>query len=291
MQNKFVNPVDPSKQPSRPAFRRSEDIPEALRADTTPTIDTPQIRGFHPRHGLLWGTVLCSASALGLLVWQQTHLSIVLPSVSDRSPATPAVTGLQNSTESLRQSQPLPPATPTPNQPAPPLLGHFPYAEAPASSLQAIVSDGSIKLRQPAAAQFLAMVKAANAQGVPIRPISGFRSVAEQERVFFDIKAERGQPVRQRASVSAPPGHSEHHTGYAIDIGDGTRPATDLQVSFETTAAFRWLQQNAARFGFEMSFPRSSPQTVSYEPWHWRFVGDRHSLETFYRARTAHPKP
>jgi LAS superfamily LD-carboxypeptidase LdcB len=106
-------------------------------------------------------------------------------------------------------------------------LGHFPYAEAPASSLQAIVSDGSIKLRQPAAAQFLAMVKA----------------------------------------------------------------ATDLQVSFETTAAFRWLQQNAARFGFEMSFPRSSPQTVSYEPWHWRFVGDRHSLETFYRARTAHPKP
>jgi D-alanyl-D-alanine carboxypeptidase len=34
-----------------------------------------------------------------------------------------------------------------------------------------------------------------------------------------------------------------------------------------------------------MSFPKDNPQGVSYEPWHWRFVGDRQSLETFYKAK------
>lgn len=86
------------------------------------------------------------------------------------------------------------------------------------------------------------------------------------------------------------PGYSEHHTGYAIDIGDGARPDTHLSEAFEDTPAFRWLEKNAARFSFELSFPRHNPQGVSYEPWHWRFVGDRHSLQTFYRARQLTPR-
>ena len=89
----------------------------------------------------------------------------------------------------------------------------------------------------------------------------------------------------QRAAVSAPPGYSEHHTGYAIDIGDADVPATNLSPDFENTAAFKWLRENAAYFSFELSFPRDNPQNIMYEPWHWRFVGDRHSLETFYKAR------
>jgi D-alanyl-D-alanine carboxypeptidase len=28
---------------------------------------------------------------------------------------------------------------------------------------------------------------------------------------------------------------------------------------------------------------------VSYEPWHWRFVGDSDSLETFYKAKNIKP--
>ena len=49
-------------------------------------------------------------------------------------------------------------------------------------------------------------------------PISGFRSIEYQEKIFFNLKAERKQTAYDRALVSAPPGHSEHHTGYAIDI-------------------------------------------------------------------------
>lgn len=133
------------------------------------------------------------------------------------------------------------------------------------------------------------MVQAARAVGVILVPISGFRSVQQQQHVYFDIQAQRGQTVKQRAEVSAPPGYSEHHTGYAVDIGDGTTPATNLSPNFEKTRAFRWLNANAARFHFEMSFPKDNLQGVSYEPWHWRFVGDRHSLETFYKAKNLNP--
>ena len=106
-----------------------------------------------------------------------------------------------------------------------------------------------------------------------------------QNYLFFDVKEQRVQDATKRAEVSAPPGYSEHHTGYAIDIGDGKVPATDLSPKFANTAAFRWLEQNAPRYSFELSFPPDNPQGISYEPWHWRFVGDRESLETFYKAR------
>ncbi|HEY9618014.1 MAG TPA: D-alanyl-D-alanine carboxypeptidase family protein, partial [Microcoleaceae cyanobacterium] len=53
----------------------------------------------------------------------------------------------------------------------------------------------------------------------------------------------------------------------------------------EQTAAFQWLQANAAHYSFELSFPKDNRQGVSYEPWHWRYVGDIQSLKTFYRAR------
>lgn len=167
--------------------------------------------------------------------------------------------------------------------PADSLLGHIAYAEAPRNTLSPILPNGSILLRDAAAERFLAMVRAARAERVNLVPLSGFRSVDEQTYLFFTLKAKRSLSAQERAQVSAPPGYSEHHTGYAVDIGDGDRPNTDLETEFDETPAYRWLQANATRFGFELSFPEDNAQGVSYEPWHWRFVGDRHSLETFYK--------
>ena len=82
--------------------------------------------------------------------------------------------------------------------------------------------------------------------------------------------------------MSAPPGYSEHHTGYAVDFIDESRPETHVEESFETTLAYQWLEKNAAFFNFEMSFPKDNDSNVSFEPWHWRYVGDQDSLETFY---------
>ncbi|NEQ99037.1 MAG: D-alanyl-D-alanine carboxypeptidase family protein, partial [Cyanothece sp. SIO2G6] len=162
------------------------------------------------------------------------------------------------------------------------LLGHRRYDQAPEETLVPVVGDGSIRLRDTAAKSFTEMVNAARAQGIVLQPLSGFRSEEEQTYLFFEIKKSRRQSSQERATVSAPPGYSEHHTGYAIDIGDPNQPSTHLEQSFEETAAFKWLDENAAAYGFELSFEGGDDSTVVYEPWHWRYIGDRHSLETFY---------
>jgi D-alanyl-D-alanine carboxypeptidase len=239
-----------------------DDIPEALR-------DTPKIkrrRRFKPI--LLLGGLL-GLGAIALLV------GIFLPRPTPQSSAS---TSQPNPT----QTSPTPTATPQAT-----IFGHFSYPEAPASELQPISFNGRLKMRKAAAKQFQAMVAAARASGVNIVPISGFRSIDEQKHLFFDTKAQRGQSASERAKVSAPPGYSEHHTGYAVDIGDGNVPATNLSPRFENTAAFKWLVKNAPFYSFEISFPKNNPQGVSYEPWHWRFVGDSHSLETFYKAKNS----
>lgn len=241
-----------------------DDIPEAVRR-----ISTAKSSKSKSKSSLDLRWLIISLGVLILL-----SLAVFFRSISQSSPEV--------------VSSPTP--SPTPTIEAIPeaienILGHLPYEEAPESDLKAITSDGRIRLRSAAADKFKQMQAAARAEGIILTPISGFRSVAEQEYLFFQIKAQRNQETRKRAEVSAPPGYSEHHTGYAIDIGDGKAAATNLQESFENTAAFRWLEANAARYSFELSFPRDNPQGISYEPWHWRFVGDTHSLKTFFKAQ------
>ncbi len=189
------------------------------------------------------------------------------------------------------------PTSATPELPAPEeeeaeqLLGHFFYEEAPASDLIAVSADGRLTLRSTAAEKFQQMQSDAQRNGIHLVLISGFRSVEEQKYLFFEVKEQRAQDTTKRAEVSAPPRYSEHHTGYAIDIGDGNVPATHLSQKFENTAAFQWMQNNAARYSFELSFPRDNAQGIAYEPWHWRFVGDQESLETFYKSRSSTVKP
>jgi zinc D-Ala-D-Ala carboxypeptidase len=195
-----------------------------------------------------------------------------------------------NTTPSESASEVVLPATPSPVPLTKPettddLLGHLPYEEAPLQELKPISTDGRLQLRGPAAQAYRRMEASAKAAGVRLQPISAFRTVKEQNYLFFKVKEQRAQATAQRADVSAPPGHSEHHTGYAIDVSDAARPATNLNQSFEQTPTFKWLTANAARFSFELSFPKNNLQGVSYEPWHWRYVGDQPSLKTFYSAR------
>jgi D-alanyl-D-alanine carboxypeptidase len=253
-----------------------EDIPEALRENNVQvTVSGPRpSRAWMP---IVWGVVgLAIALLLGLIFNRQ-------PTLTD----DPLSAGFAPVIETVRRQAayagvPLPARSLGSDA----LLGHLPYQEADASSLRSVVADKSVMLRRAAAERFMEMVEAARRDRVYLRPISGFRTTDQQEYVFFSLKAEQGERTTQRAEVSAPPGYSEHHTGYAVDIGDRDQTDIDLDERFDKTDAFRWLQKNAGYYSFEMSFPRDNPQGIQYEPWHWRFVGDRDSLETFYKARS-----
>jgi len=261
-----------SEKPHKASARPADDIPEALR-DSFDSRNKPRKKLVF----LVGGLVAASGIALAAGFW---YTSTSGKNANSNSVATPS-----SSSSAAQIPEVKPSASALDNT----LLGHLPYSEAPAEALQFISSDHRIKLQQAAAKQFQAMQAAARQAGVILVPISGFRSVKDQQHLFFDIKAQRGQTTTKRAEVSAPPGYSEHHTGYAVDIGDGAVPATNLSPNFEKTKAFTWLSANAAYFSFEMSFPKNNSQGVSYEPWHWRFVGDQQSLETFYKAKSLQP--
>lgn len=163
------------------------------------------------------------------------------------------------------------------------LLGHFPYPEAPASALVSFAPGHS--LRPDAAEALLAMQAAARQEGHALVVLSAFRPIALQNQLFFAVKAERNQSASDRARVSAPPGFSEHSTGYAVDLGDGHAAETHLSARFEQTGTYRWLADNAARFHFHLSFPRDNRQGVAYEPWHWRYEGSTEALRLFEPAQ------
>ncbi|MFC4394927.1 M15 family metallopeptidase [Arthrobacter sedimenti] len=123
-----------------------------------------------------------------------------------------------------------------------------------------------------AAGEAEAMCAAAARDGVGIVLASGYRSYSTQVTTYNGYVAARGQADADTAS--ARPGHSEHQTGWAFDIGDGGG-ACSFEPCFAEQAAAAWAKANGHRFGFVVRYPwMLHPITgYFYEPWHLRYVG------------------
>lgn len=80
--------------------------------------------------------------------------------------------------------------------------------------------------------------------------------------------------------VSAPPGYSEHQLGTTVDFTNAAA-GYELTQRFGYTKAARWLKQNAWRYGFALSYPRNRMGETGYswEPWHFRYIGEKNARE------------
>lgn len=169
-------------------------------------------------------------------------------------------------------------------------LGHFPYGDAAPGTLISVPSHlaiGACRLRPEVVADLERLIAAA--AGDPavqgrLYAFSCHRSIPHQQSTF--CRTRESDSGIDRAISAAPPGHSEHATGYALDFT--VRPADgcpDAEACMAAKPAFRWLAANAPRFGFEMSFPAGNKQGVKWEPWHWRWVGASATAAGAARAR------
>lgn len=208
-----------------------------------------------------------------------------------KPPASPSVAPTPSSPSAISaERKPQGSATLTPQVSVKTLYGHLPYQENQTAQLVSVGQyvrgsyERAESLDVEAARAFEQMVSAAKAANVVLMPISGFRTIADQT-ALFTRQVERRGSVEAAAQLSAPPGYSEHHTGYAIDIADEQQSETDLKYSFQDTNAYRWLSANAYKFGFEQSFPQNNWQGVSYEPWHWRYVLPPRASQVFAIAK------
>ena len=158
------------------------------------------------------------------------------------------------------------------------ILGHLPYAEIPKEKL--VLIEPNIQVHIDMQDSLIKMRNEAKKDGIYLVFLSGYRSINLQNEIFYSLKSFRNQDAAERARVSAPPGYSEHSTGFAIDIGDATQRETDFETEFENTDAFKWLIKNAAKFHFKLSFTKDN-KFIDYEPWHWRYEGSIEALKVF----------
>lgn len=116
------------------------------------------------------------------------------------------------------------------------------------------------------------MFRAATNDGVVLMITSGYRSPDIQSYLYRFWHLVEGLPASYEV---AEPGKSEHQLGSSIDVTDASIAYEGVSDRFAISVGGLWMQKNAHKFGFTMSYPKHKEKITGYhyEPWHWRFVG------------------
>lgn len=111
------------------------------------------------------------------------------------------------------------------------------------------------------------MFEAAKIDGLEMVVNSAYRSYDEQVEIAEFYRKWYGDNYVN--NYVARPGFSEHQTGLAFDIG-----STSEKV-FADSSEYKWMQENAYKYGFIMRFYKKAETITGYksEPWHYRYVG------------------
>ncbi len=109
----------------------------------------------------------------------------------------------------------------------------------------------------------------AKKEGYTIVINSSYRDYNSQKEIWESRKNLYG--TRKADEYAARAGHSEHQTGYAIDVSD----YYDENDEFGKTSSFLWMKENCFEYGFILRYPEDKEDITgySYEPWHYRYVG------------------
>ncbi|WP_419922626.1 M15 family metallopeptidase [Candidatus Poriferisodalis sp.] len=153
-------------------------------------------------------------------------------------------------------------------------------------ALMRFVAEGQV-LQRPAASAWLALRADAAANGIEIELKSAYRGQTYQRTVFLRTLSEpyEYEEMVERLKMSAPPGYSKHHTGYAIDV------AQDGYLHFGQSPAYDWLATdnfaNAKKHGWIPSYPPDGGlQGPVPEPWEFTYVG-RFAILCFHQRPPA----
>ena len=124
-----------------------------------------------------------------------------------------------------------------------------------------------IRIKMEVAPFLHGLLTAATNEMVKIEVVSGYRSFQEQTSLKNTYKITYGSGAN---AFSADQGYSEHKLGTTVDL---TTPGIGGNLlGFDKESAYKWLLENAYKYGFILSYPKQNSY-YKFEPWHWRFVG------------------
>ena len=131
-------------------------------------------------------------------------------------------------------------------------------------------------LREDAYEAFIDMWNAANEEGIYLIVNSSYRDFQTQEELYNEYKDSYG--TKQADAVASRPGYSEHQTGLSADIFSKDNTSTK---TFANSNAYKWLVENAYKYGFILRYPEGKENLTGYsfEPWHYRYVGQKVAKE------------
>ena len=129
---------------------------------------------------------------------------------------------------------------------------------------------GDNKLISYAYDEFINMHADALENGYYLIVNSSYRDYQDQDEIYSYRKKTQGE--RKADETAARPGHSEHQTGLVVDI---TSKGAPIDVDFSESDDYKWLQNNAYKYGFIQRYPKGKTYITGYEPesWHYRYVG------------------
>ena len=108
---------------------------------------------------------------------------------------------------------------------------------------------------------------------------SAYRSVERQKELYENsinkyLSQGKTQEEAERLTDEYinKPGSSDHNLGLAVDFNY-------VDNKFAEMKGFKWLQENAENYGFILRYPEDKEEItkISYESWHWRYVGEEHA--------------
>ena len=132
------------------------------------------------------------------------------------------------------------------------------------------------QMRPVAAEALTRLIQAAQADGIKLGVVSGYRSYGTQKAVHAKKVAQRGKATAEL--TSAPPGKSEHQLGLAVDISCASI-SYRLNSIFGSTTEGQWVEEHCAEYGFIIRYRAEWQRITGYkaEPWHIRYVGPKHA--------------
>lgn len=127
-------------------------------------------------------------------------------------------------------------------------------------------TSGKKPIRKEAYEPLKQMINDAKKEGLKLYVISSFREYSTQKYLFNKYKNNHG--IDYALKYSAKPGHSEHELGLAVDLNT-------TQEKFKKTKEYKWLKDNAYKYGFIERYPEKKEFITgfAYEPWHYRYLG------------------
>lgn len=117
---------------------------------------------------------------------------------------------------------------------------------------------------------------------------SSYRTMEKQQSLFdnqVNNYISSGYSMKEAeveaAKWVAVPGTSEHQTGLALDIVSMSYQVLDDKQ--ENTSEQIWLMANSYKYGFILRYPKDKTNLtgISYEPWHYRYVGKEAAKEIY----------